>query len=88
MFVGHESALSVLKCRVPQGSVLGPLLFTLYTHLLSTVICQSGFVLVGFFVCLFVCFFVFLFVCFCLFVLFCFVFGCCLFFCFGGFFCR
>ena len=42
MFVGHESTASVLQCAVPQGSALGLVLFTLYTHPLSTVICQSG----------------------------------------------
>ena len=38
VFVGHESVSSVLQCAVPKGSVLGPLLFTLYAHHLGTVI--------------------------------------------------
>ena len=42
VFVGHESSPSVLQYGVRQGSFLGPLLFTLYTHPVSTVICQSG----------------------------------------------
>ena len=42
MFVGQESIPSVLKYGMLQVSVLGPLLFTLYTHPLSTVICESG----------------------------------------------
>ena len=42
VFAGHKSNPSVLQCGVPQGSDLGLLLFTLHTHPLSTVICQSG----------------------------------------------
>ena len=41
LFVGHKSIPSALKCAVSKGSVLGPLLFTLYTQPLSTDICQS-----------------------------------------------
>ena len=44
MLAVHESTPSVLKCGMMQCSVLEPHLFALYTHPLSTVICQSGFI--------------------------------------------